>query len=540
MTGTWNWKRWLTCLALALCGCAREELAFGFACDELEAGDLVISEVHANPDGSDGESEYIELFNASRVSLTLDGLSLASSRSDGTGMATHRLSGASIPSGGYLVLGNASLESIPAHIDYSYEDALGNLRNADARLSIRCGERLIDEVEYLRASEGRASELDGRFVPDHELNDEASHWCATPADMNEISPGNFGTPGEANNPCEIEELEGGCLEDGVRRALVSPEPGELRIEEWMANPKGSDADFEWVEVFFVTQADLNGLQLGASSEGLKTVFDEASCFPVDAGGRVVIGASPAAAPRVDAELRQSLGNAGARSIVAAVGGRILDRVDYDETVEGVAWQIDPGGERCLAPANDEYLTGNFGSPGESNPRCPVSLGPGMCFDQGTPRAILNPGPDEAWISEWMANPQASGSQKGEWLEVRFEVDADVNGMSLSDLASDGGVIEQEDCMRARAGTQLLLARSPDPQENGGLPDVDAPLPISLNNGDETIVLRFGEVIVDTLSYERSKPGVATQVDELGETCDATQSFGDGDLGTPGSANPRCT
>jgi hypothetical protein len=540
MTGTWNWKRWLPCLALALCGCARDELAVDFACDEVEVGDLVVTEIHANPDGSDGEGEYIELFNASRVSLMLDGLSLVSSRSDGTGMATHRLFGASIPAGGYLVLGNAPQESIPAHVDYSYADALGSLRNSNARLSIRCGERLIDEVAYVRASDGRAIELDGRFVPDHELNDEASRWCTTPAGVDEFSPGNFGTPGEANSPCAIEEIEGGCLEDGVRRALVSPGPGDLRIEEWMANPKGSDVEFEWVEVLFVAQADLNGLQLGPSSEGLKTVFDEASCFPVDAGARVVIGASPAAAPRVDAELRQSLGNAGARSIVAGAGGRVLDRVDYDETVEGVAWQVDPDGERCLAPAQDEYIAGNYGSPGESNPRCPVSLGPGMCFDGGAPREILNPGPAEAWISEWMANPQAAGSQRGEWVEVRFEVDADINGMSLSDLASDGGVIEQEDCLRARAGTQMLFARSLDPLENGGLQDVDAPLPISLNNSDETIVLRFGEVIVDTLSYERSKPGVATQVDELGETCDATQGYGDGDLGTPGAANPRCS
>ncbi|MFW2389916.1 MAG: lamin tail domain-containing protein [Polyangiales bacterium] len=539
MTGSRIWKCWATCLALLVGGCAREELAVTFACEEVEAGDLVITEVHANPDGSDGANEYIELFNSSGVTLTLDGLTLSSSRSDGGGAKTHRLFDASIAAGDYLVLGNASPESMPAHVDYSYGEALGGLRNSNARLSIYCGERLIDNVEYERTSDGRSNELDGRFAPDPSLNDDASHWCPTPEGVGEITPGSFGTPGAANSRCVVEEIEDGCLEEGVRRAIDSPRPGAVRITEWMANPKGADAEFEWVEALFADETDLNDFQLGVSPDSLKRVINDETCFPVDAGGRVVFGASPAAAPRVDAELKSSLGNSGPRSVLVGVGGEILDRVDYEETAEGVAWQIDPDGELCLAPLDSEYIDGNAGSPGEANPFCPLSLGPGRCFDEGQPRAIVSPGPGEARITEWMANPRSSDSRSGEWVEVRFDVSADMNGLSISDLASDGAPIEGDDCLEVPAGTHLLFARNTDPLENGGLEHVTAELPVSLNNSKETIRLSVDERVIDSVSYERSNAGVATQLDEIGNVCDATQGYGDGDLGTPGAANPPC-
>ncbi len=539
MAGVWNWTRGFACLLLVLGSCGREELGAASACDDLAPGDIVITEVHANPDGRDGEAEYVELFNASGELLSLDGLSLVTGRSVGTGESSHRFFEASMAPGDYLVVGNAPFDAMPPHLDYSYGSTLGSLRNSDALVSVRCDELLIDQVIYERTSDGRALELDGRFAPDDELNDDAARWCTTPEGVSEFSPHNFGTPGAPNSPCAFEEPTEGCLESGARRAIHLPEPGEVQLSEWMANPEGSDADLEWVEALFLAEVDLNGFQLGASPDALVTVFDGDECFPVGAGERVVFGASPAAAPRVDAELGFSLGNSGARSIVAGVGGIVLDRVDYDGTVEGVAWQLDPNGETCPALPLDEYISGNFGTPGEANPRCPWVLGPGMCLEDGKPRDIVSPGPGEARISEWMANPLEVGNRDGEWVEVRFERAVDLNGLVLSDLSSDGIALEQEDCLQVAAGAHALFARNPNPAENGGLRGVDAKLSLSLNNSDETIRLGVGDQVLDAVSYERSKVGVATQVDELGEVCAATEAYGDGDLGTPGAANPRC-
>jgi hypothetical protein len=515
-------------------------LAIAPPCDVLAPGDLVITEVHANPDGSDGDGEYIELFNASPEQLSLDGLVLATGRGDGTGIKTHRFRGVSIGEGDFLVVGNAAPSSMPAHLDYSYGSALGSLRNSDAFVSIECGEVLIDQMRYEGTNDGRALELDGSLAPNHELNDDANLWCPTPEGVNEFVPGNIGTPGARNSSCAPIELEGSCLDGGGVRASRMPELGQVQITEWMANPAGPDADFEWVEVLFNEGVDLHGFQLGPSPDSLEAVIVGEDCFPVDAGERVVFGASPAATPRVDAELGFSLGNSGARSIVAGADGRVVDRVDYEGTVEGAAWQLDPGGELCLASYDEEYASGNLGTPGEANTFCPQVLDPGTCLEDGVPRKIVSPKAGEAWISEWMANPSSVGSREGEWLELRFDAEVDLNGLVLTDLTSSVTRIDQENCIRVGAGSHLVFARSSDSNENGGINGVLAELSLSLNNSDETITLSFEGQTLDSVSYERSTPGVATQVDELGEHCDAVHRYGDGDLGTPGLPNPWCS
>jgi hypothetical protein len=538
MAGIWNWAHGCAC-ALVLVGCGRETIVEAAECEGLAPGDLVITEVHANPDGSDGAGEYIELFNATGTVVALDGLTLVTSRADGASPKSHRLIGGSVRGDGYIVLGNAPAEAMPEYVHYSYGVALGSLRNSDAMLAVRCGDVLIDQMRYDRTSDGRALELDGRLAPDHELNDDAGHWCTTPEGVAEVSEGNFGTPGASNSPCETVRVEGLCIEGESGRAIRLPEAADVRITEWMANPEGADADFEWVEARFDADVDLNGFQLGTAPDALKVVVDQEPCFPVDAGTRVVFGASPAAAPRVDADLKLSLGNSGPRVIIAAADGVTLDRVDYDGTVEGVAWQLDPYGEVCLAHAADEYLEANFGTPGHANPECPIVLQSGMCFDEGTPRHIVSPEPGGATITEWMANPLAVGNREGEWVEVRFDAAVDLNGLAWADLTSSTATVEHDDCLHVAAGSHVVFARNLNPEENGGIEAAGAKLSLSLNNIDETITLSVDGQVLDSVSYARSNAGVATQIDDAGNLCDAVHAYGDGDLGTPGLANPWC-
>jgi hypothetical protein len=521
-------------------GCGREAIVEAGACEDHGPGDLVITEVHANPDGSDGDGEYIELFNATGSSVDLEGLTLEAGRADGTSVKSHRFASGSVDSENYVVVGNASAESMPGHVHYSYGEALGSLRNSDAAVSIRCGEMLIDRVLYERTFDGRALELDGRFAPDHELNDDSNRWCATPEGVDEVLNGNFGTPGSPNSSCEVEmPMEGLCLEAGDGRPIRVPEPGEVRITEWMANPAGADVELEWVEARFDAATDLNGFQLGPAPDALKVVIDQEDCFRVDAGTWVVFGASSGAAPRVDADLGFSLGNTGPKSIVAGIKGVVLDRVEYDHADEGIAWQVDPYDEVCPAQPGDEYFEANFGTPGHPNGPCAPVLGPGMCFGEGAARDIVSPGPDDARITEWMANPSSVGNREGEWVEVRFDTAVDLNGLVLSDLTSSRTTVEDEKCLRVGPGAHVVFARNEKPEENGGIDDVDAELSLSLNNSNETITLSVGGRVLDSVMYTRSKPGVATQVDETGNVCDAVDAYGDGDLGTPGSANPWC-
>lgn len=539
MAGVRGCARGRVCAVLVLCSCGLDPVVTEAPCDELAAGDVVVTEVHANPDGTDGDGEYIELFNASGGWLALDGLSLVASRSDGTSPRSHRFEDASIDAGDYFVAGNAAEENRPEHVDYSYGSTLGSLRNSDGAVSIRCGETLIDGMSYDRVGDGRALELDGRLIPDDVLNDDPDHWCPASNGAEEVWAGNWGTPGAANSGCEIAVVDGMCVEGGSARAIVSPGPGDARITEWMANPTGDDSSMEWVEVLLEKEVDLNGLQLGPSPEALREAIDQETCFAVDAGTRVVFGASPAAAPRVDARLPFSLGNSGSESIVIGVGGAVLDRVDYDSATEGISWQLDPEGVFCLAAVDEEYALGNVGTPAEANPSCPVALEAGWCFQDGVPRPIESPAAGDVRITEWMANPVAAESREGEWVELHFERDVDLNGLVLSDLTSNESKIERAACWPVPAGAIVLFARNLDSSENGGIDGVDAVLSLSLNNSDETISLSVDGRPLASVTYRRSTPGVATQVDDFGNVCDAVTTYGDGDWGTPGSANPRC-
>ena len=539
MSGLPSCARGFACLLLSFCACGQEALTVDYGCGDIALGDLVLTEVHANPDGPDADREYIELFNASRASLSLAGITLVASRADGTSPKSHRLLEGVVDSGDYFVLGNASDATAVQHIDYSYGGALGSLRNSDGSVSLWCGNHLVDRVSYAQTKDGRAQEFDGDLAPHHETNDDPNAWCATPEGVSGLEDGSFGTPGRRNSPCSTAPLEGTCVEGNTARALVAPRAGQVRLTEWMADPEGLDADFEWVEVAFDAEVDLNGFELGPSTDDLGVAVDGGTCFPVDAGARVVFGASPAAAPRVDAELGFSLGNTGNRSIVAAFDGIVLDVVSYAGTTEGAAWQVDDDSRLCLVGASNEYAPGNLGTPGKPNPPCPPRLEEGMCLDGGTPRKIVSPSVGQAHISEWMADPVAVDNRAGEWVEIQVGAAVDLNGLTLTDLTASTSTLQSDDCLSVPARTPVLWARSFDPSVNGGVEDVSAELSLSLNNRSETITLSVGAEVLDSVSYARAEAGAATQVDPLGKVCSATTRYGDGDLGTPGLPNPWC-
>jgi len=131
---------------LSFCACGLEALPLTDACDALAAESLVVTEVHANPEGRDGDREYIEVFNAGDLPISLQGITLTASRADGADPKSHRILEGELPGGGYFVLGNASSNPMPDYIDYSYANALGNLRNTEGSVSLWCGERLIDRI----------------------------------------------------------------------------------------------------------------------------------------------------------------------------------------------------------------------------------------------------------------------------------------------------------------------------------------------------------------------------------------------------------
>src|SRR6266545_3790864 len=185
-------------------------------CSGMLAGDLVITEVMANPAGEDRGNEYFEIYNASSAAADLAGLTLAYSLVDSPDEEeTHEVGELSIAAGEYKVLGGADADALPGFVDYGFGNDLGTLRNAGAVLALRCGDVEVDRTEYPSAEgeDGVSWGLDGAATPDYLANDTIANFC--PATI-EFAAGMFGSPGAANEPCHP-VVAGTCTDGGNER-----------------------------------------------------------------------------------------------------------------------------------------------------------------------------------------------------------------------------------------------------------------------------------------------------------------------------------
>lgn len=382
----WGW--WLCVVGLSGCGAPAEEWAED-ACADLLPGDVVITEYLNDPDGTDTGREYVELHNPLSVPVSLEGLTLHASRSDGSQEKTFLFDAPlSLAPGDYLVLGDVREGTVPAHVDLSYGDSLGALGNSSGRLGLRCGSRVVDEVPLTApAKSGVARVYDGRLVPDSAGNDDPTRWCDSEGST--VGGGFQGSPGAANAPCApTEGASGGeagverCspLEGLAARPVRWPRVGELVITELMVNPIGDDTSAEWVEVLALAPVDLNGLTVGSDTSG--TRLQGTQCLSLPAGGSALLARRADAVlngglPTPLATFGVDLRNAGGVVLVRA-GDVVVDAVEYGPAREGVATQVSV--ERANASDNDSLSSwcparerygerGNLGTPGRGNARC---------------------------------------------------------------------------------------------------------------------------------------------------------------------------
>lgn len=140
---------------------------------------------------------------------------------------------------------------------------------------------------------------------------------------------------------------------------------------------------------------------------------------------------------------------------------------------------------------------------------------------------------------------------GEWIELYTSADFDLNGLELGKLPPDiAQTLPNADCVPILAGTYVVLARNADSATNGGLPRVDALLTMSLSNDAVTgIFVGYGGQVLDAITYTSSDTGASTALDptkrnptdndQAGFWCEGTDTYGAGNKGTPGAANPSC-
>lgn len=174
-------------------------------------------------------------------------------------------------------------------------------------------------------------------------------------------------------------------------------------------------------------------------------------------------------------------------------------------------------------------------------------------EEGAIRVEPEPGtaqpmPGDVLVSEVMANPQALSDAQGEWLEL-----ANVSGDSVALGGCSLGEGEPADPtfgpgVTIEHGEFLSVARAVDP---GFVPDVV--MALGLRNSVDQVQLWCNGTLIDALSYDSAThsltAGVSLSVspsflsagnnDEPAAFCSGAATYGGGDVGTPGTANPHC-
>lgn len=202
--GAPTWAGACALLAVCIAGCGREPTEE--ICPDVQAGELVLTELRGPQSGADTYGQWIELFNATDAALELRGLQIAFTPGDGSDplrLIVRR--DLELESEGYVVLGRAELDDVPAHMDYGFGPEFDDGLDPSGVVDVEACDEVIDRFVYLELPVEGSYAFDGSKPIDADANDDESCWCA---DTNEAPPdgpmteiGLPGTPGEENPPC---------------------------------------------------------------------------------------------------------------------------------------------------------------------------------------------------------------------------------------------------------------------------------------------------------------------------------------------------
>ncbi len=347
------------------------------------AGSLVISELMPNPSGTDSDREWIELTATQDVDLT--GLEIGRDEEIKLTIGAGEPDCFPVAAGERVLLAKQTDEAINGGLP-APDFEMGNdltLLNSGGDLFLRYRGELVDAMSYSGSTDGAAWQLSADALS-AEANDDEASWCDAIAPYGE---GDLGTPRAENTLCGEEPPEppmGQCDDDGVPRDPVPPGPGDLVINEFMANPDAvTDSNGEWLELRVEAEFDLNGLKLTKSADALvdgDELTDDA-CLHVTPGQILLFTAKDAdngGLPAADFSLPITLNNSDS-GIYIGHGEAVIDELTYSSSQgAGVAASLDPSAgaadndDADAAPwcdATAPYGDGDLGTPGQENPAC---------------------------------------------------------------------------------------------------------------------------------------------------------------------------
>jgi len=545
-------------------------------------GDVVITEFMSNPAAvDDGAGEWFEL--SILGNFDLNGLEFANN-ADGVIDDTIEVERClSVSAGDSVVLANNADPATNGGLANVVYQVGFSLTNNNAALRVSYGGQLLDAITWTTSVSGAATSLPLEFATTTG-NDDELNWCAA---STAYGAGDLGTPGAANPVCGAVAVAGTCLDAGVARETVLPQPGDLVITELLPQAGAvTDGAGEWFEVFVNRDVDLNGLSAGWGARppapstaqlpdpvaaNFTLVVDD--CERATAGSyllfaRNALTADNGGLPEVDVVISNlQMANSDGRYVFLAVGPTMIDVVTYSGSTDGVAQSL--GRDSLDAAANDDeglwcpaiapYGAGDLGTPRAENPVCG---GAGQCLEDGTPRDAIVPQVGDLVITEFMPNPDGDDGER-EWFEILVNRNVDLNGLQIGAAAAvDPLVLTVEEtivdtvCRPVAAGSLLILAPNPGPMpDNGGLPRVDVVAGFGIgNNGLQYLFIGHDDIVLDAVTFNGSVAGASWNLDPDAQDtvtndevavngatnwCPGAGRYGDGGLGTPGESNLQC-
>jgi hypothetical protein len=238
-------------------------------------GTVVINEVVPDPDGADAGNEWVELYNDGAAEVDLGGWVIERAKSSWGARYTFS-AGVLLPPGSYLVVGGEFVAAADIPLGSGSTFDLGNAGTSGD------GIRLVDDSGAVRDVI-----IYGPNNNDALLDESGSVVTSTapkPASGRSLSriPDGADTDDNGVDIQLVSELTPGSANTGGDTGEVPPEcdsSSQVVINEFLANPNGSDTGNEWVEIYNASAAtlDISGWRLAGGTSS----FNTAAVIPAD-------------------------------------------------------------------------------------------------------------------------------------------------------------------------------------------------------------------------------------------------------------------
>jgi len=266
---------------------------------------------------------------------------------------------------------------------------------------------------------------------------------------------------------------------------------QIRVNEVMANPAGSDSGEEWVELVNAGAApvELEGWTLGDASR-VRHTFAPVVLGPAEA--LLVRSGADAAFPSAVIADSGNLGlaNNSDEVVLRDGSGRIVDRVGYTSAVSGVSFNRDPDGAAAGPFVLHDDLSG---AAGDSSP--------GL-------RADGSPWGGRVIVNEALPNPAGTDSGN-EWVELLNVglAPADLSGWTFGDASDDERHVFEAGTVLAPGEALVLFDSGSHPDVPGSI--VSSSGSLSLNNSAETLTLHDADgALRDEVGWSGSSEDVS--------------------------------